>query len=466
MYEPRFHAPPWHDMPRHQYQNQYLHQQPQPYERREMACSEAQTDPSDAITQLIECLDKIRATEQHGAEKELDSGVASHSSGMFSPGEEKKSGEQGQILPSPPNDSHLESPAVAFSDSTTAVYDGESSQRSLDGLSPAGCWSTGFQEELPLDSSSTHEECPELKQPAADEHFLPVEKAEVADFQSDMSATNAGVTKCDAKELPKQRVDPILPSSSFTFSQSALKDARSVDKVSKSEHHKGCPSYQILKLPFDSVLTPKEARATSLSPRSAPYYYNYLSMQSTHERMSVLSPSLDELSSRDEMFSTDLDDTDLCPKHVYTGRRLAEVVSGPPQAAKELDEVWLPGSKRFMCACCGKSFAKGVTRSKVHSSKIYRDEGGDSEDERFERACEKPVRVIVRKHSAPKKPLSLPLRQAAKSSYKRGQYKDPLDPVTQEEDHDVSEQGPADEAGDMTGSELQRRICQGKLPCF
>ncbi|XP_018534769.2 LOW QUALITY PROTEIN: bucky ball [Lates calcarifer] len=454
MFEPRFHAPTWTDMPRQQQQQQ---QQPQPQgQRREMACSEAQTDPSDAITKLIECLDKIRASElQQGAEKELDSGVASQSSGMFSPGEEKKGEEQGHVLPLAPDDSRLECPAVTFSDSTTAVYDGESSQRSLDTLSPQGCWAGALEEELPLDSSSVHEECPELEQPAGDEHFLPLEKEEVTDIQSDIFATDASVPKCGAEGLLK-----LTP------------EAKSSDKCSKTEHQTGStdeaksnPSYQILKLPFDSVLTPGAAGAGRLSSPVAPYYYNYLSLQTTHERMSVLSPSLDELSSRDEMFSTDLDDVDLFPKQVYTGRRLAEVVGASHQAAEEAEEVWLPGSKRFMCACCGKNLAKGAGRSKVHSSKVYRDEAGDSEEEtRYGRGCEQPVRVVVRKHSAPRKPHPAPPRHPTKPWYKRGQYKDPTDPFDQDEGHDLCKQEQGDgEAGEMTSSELQCRTCQDRL---
>ncbi|XP_035513657.1 bucky ball-like [Morone saxatilis] len=464
MFEPRFHAPPpWGDMPRQQYH-------PQPHGRREMACSEAQTDPSDAITKLIECLDKIRGGELQGAERELDSGVASQSSGMFSPGEDKKREEQGHVLPSAPDSSRLESPAVTFSDSTTAVYDGESSQRSLDGLSPQECWSGGLEEELPLDSSSVHEECSELEQPAADERFLALEKAEVTDIQSDTSVTDPSVLKCDAEELQKQRADSILPStpsvpSSFTPCQPSLRDAKSGEKVSKPEHQKADQNYQILKLPFESVLTPGDAAVGHLSSPAAPYFYNYPVMHTTHERMSVLSPSLDELSSRDEMFSTDLDDADLFPKRVYTGRRLAEVVGGSPQAAEEAEPVWPPGSKRYMCACCGKSLAKGVSRSKVHSSKMYRDEAGDSEEEsRYGRGCEQPVRVVVRKHTAPRKPHSAPLRHAAKPWYKRGQYKDPVEPLNQEEGHDLCQQEPADgEIGELTSSELQCRTCQDRL---
>nr|XP_046227865.1 bucky ball [Scatophagus argus]XP_046227866.1 bucky ball [Scatophagus argus] len=457
MFEPRFHAPTWSDMPRQQYHSQ-------PHGRRETACSEAQTDPSDAITKLIECLDKIRGSELQGAERELDSGVASQSSGMFSP-DEKKSGEQSHSLPSKPDGSHLESPAATFSDSTAAGYDGESSQRSLDALIPQGCWSGELEEELPLDSSSVHEECCKVEQLATDEHFPDLEKAQVMDIQSDTSMTDQSVPKDDAEELLKQTLDPILPStplvpsSSCTSSQPVLKDIKSGDKVSKTEHQKADQKYQILKLPFESILTPGDAGARNLSP-AAPYCYNYLSMHTTHERMSVLSPSLDELSSRDEMFSTDLDDPDLFPKHVYTGRRVAEVVSGSPQVAGEVGEGWLPDSKRLMCACCGKSLAKGVGRNKVHSSKIYRNEVGDSdEDSRYGRGCETPVRVVVRKHSASRKPHSVPLRHAAKPWYKRGQYKDSSDPVNQEEGPDPCKQEPTDgEIGEMS-SELQCRTC-------
>lgn len=448
-------------------------QYPPSHGRREMACSEVQTDPSDAITKLIECLDKIRTNELQGAERELDSGVASQSSGLFSPGEEKKSEEQSatQLPPVLPDDSHVDSPAVAFSDSTTAVYDGESSQRSLDALSPHVCWSGGLEEEeeeeLPLDSSSIHEECPDVEQLAKVEHFLPQEKAEIADIQSDISVTDQSVRNCDAAELVTQ-LDPNITSTlpSCSSSQPALKDAKGGFKVSQTERQRASfdeadPSYQILKLPFESVFT-SGGGAGRLSSPAAPYYYNYLSMQTTHERMSVLSPSLDELSSRDEMFSTDLEDVDLFPKHVYTGRRLAEVVG---EQAAEVEEVWQPGSKKFLCACCGKSVGKGGVRSKVHSSKMYRDDAADSEEEsRYGRGCEQPVRVVVRKHSAPRKTHSVPPRHAGKPWYKRGHYKDPTDPIDQKEGHDLCKQDAADgEVREMTGSELQCRTCQDSL---
>ncbi|XP_076014393.1 bucky ball isoform X2 [Genypterus blacodes] len=486
MFEPRFQSPAWNDVPRQQppppqqqqQQQQQQHRPPPHHGRRDMACSEAQTDPSDAISKLIECLDKIRANELAGSERELDSGVASQSSGMFSPGEEKKSEERAadHVLPSVPDESHLQSPAVTLSDSTAAVYDGESSHRSLGTLSSQGCWSGGFDEVLPLDSSSVHEECPDLEQPAGDEQFLShcsleklslSDKVEVTDIQTDISPINPCVPKCNAEE--PQRVDPILPSAQalapcFSSSQSTPKDARSGNKIPKAECQarswddaKSEPSYQILKLPFDSVLA---AGASRLSSPAAPYYYNYLSTQPSHERMSVLSPSLDELSSRDEMFSTDLEDMDLFPKRVYTNR-LAEVVGSSPQAAEEVEGVWPMGAKRIVCACCGKGLAKGTARSKVLSSKLYQDEAGDSEEEgRYGRCCEQPVRVVVRKHSAPRKAHPLPPRHVSKPWYKRGQYKDPSQaPEQQEEGRDLCKH----ESADGEAGELQCRTCQDGL---
>ncbi|XP_077952331.1 bucky ball-like [Gasterosteus aculeatus] len=507
MFEPRFHAPSWNDMPRHQqqpqYPQQYHHhhqqqqqqhpqqqqqqqqqQQPQSPGFRETASSEAQTDPSDAITKLIECLDKIRATELQGAERELDSGVASQSSGMFSPAEEKKKKVQelGRVLPGAPDDEDgrrlpPESPAETFGNSAAAVYDGESSRRSLGGLSPRGCWSAVLEEELPLDSSSIHEE------EQADGHFLPLEKAEVADIRSDVAAAAASVPRLDAEELLRQKADPIVPSSSsssssscsssssssssFTSNQQSHKDAKSGVKVSATD-----PSYRILKLPFQSVLTPVEAAAGRLSSPTAPYYYNYLSMQTTHERMSVLSPSLDELSSRDEMFSTDLDDADLFPKRIYAGRRLPEVGVGSPKAGDAAGEAWPPGSKRSMCACCGKSLTKGSARSKGHGSKAYRDEAQrdseeeDDDEEEQEEEEGRYGRGVVRKHSAHRKPHAASRRHAPKPWYKRGQELSA--PATREdalEGHDQQQQPPPPpgEAGAATGRGPQCRPCTDRL---
>uniref|UniRef100_A0A3P9H413 Bucky ball n=1 Tax=Oryzias latipes TaxID=8090 RepID=A0A3P9H413_ORYLA len=453
VFEPRFHAPAWGEMPRPQ-------PHAQPPRRRETACSEAQTDPSDAITKLIECLDKIRVSELQGGDRELDSGVASHSFSMSPPGEEKKREEQDHGTPLEARGCCLESPTVTFGESSVAVDDSESSQAALDTQSSQACWSGGLEEELPIDSSSVHEDC-EHRHPATEERFFSLESEQVTDIQSNISVTDSSVPRCD---LEKPTQPP--PTSS---SQPESREAKSSEVVPEAEHPADELGCQILKLPFDCVLAPGAAAGAAAGhvlSSAAPYYYNYLSMQATHERMSVLSPSLDELSSRDEMFSTDMEDVDLFPKHVYTGRRLTEVMGGSPHR----NEVWLPDTKRYMCACCGKSLNKGLSRSKT--SKIYWDEGGDSEEEeeeegKFGRSCEQPVRVVVRKHISPRKSYILPARHAPKSWYKRGQYREAPEPAEQDqegEDGKQQQKEAAEAEEEQDGSKLQCRTCQDR-PC-
>ncbi|MEQ2171632.1 hypothetical protein GOODEAATRI_012893, partial [Goodea atripinnis] len=447
MFEPRFQASAWGDVPRQQYH-------PQPQLRRETACSGAQTDPSDAICKLIECLDKIRATELQSTDRELDSGVASQSSGISFPVEEKKTEVQGHSLPSEPHHGGLESPGVTSIDSTAAVYDSESSQVILDSLSPHGDWTGRLEEELPLDSSSVHEECP--YQPGPDEHFISHETEEVTDIQSNILVIDSSVPIYDAEKDQKSI-------SSFPSSQLVLTKAKNSDKVLKAEDagtscHQANESYQILKLPFDGVLTPGGAH---LSSPASSYYYNYLPMQTTHERMSVLSPSLDELSSRDEMFSTDLDDTDLFQKHMYPSSRLSAVVGGSPPAVDYEEDVWLPKSNSVVCACCGRNLEKDTSRRKVHGSEVYHGEAGDSEEEgRYGRGCEKPIRVVVRRHSIPRKAQTVQ-RHATKPWYKKGQFKELSDPMKQIDSHKVCQQEAAEmETEELDSRELQCRTCQ------
>uniref|UniRef100_A0A3B5KIE4 Bucky ball n=1 Tax=Takifugu rubripes TaxID=31033 RepID=A0A3B5KIE4_TAKRU len=404
VFEPRHPAPAWSDVPPRQHCSQPC---------REMACSEAQTDPSDAVNKLIECLGKIR---------ELDSGVASQSSGIFSPADEKKSEEEAEALPLVPEASCLGSVSTTCSDSAVAVYDAESSNRSHDPLS----WSGGLEEDLPLDSSSVHEEC--SQQPG-----------EVSDIQTSTSVTPLSV--------PNELLRPAKMASS----QPGRQDAEHDDKGPKAERQGADQDYQIIKLPFESILATED--------QAAGQRYGYLSMRSTHERMSVLSPSLDELSSREDIFSTDLDDADLYPKRVYAGRRLVEVVSRSPRAAEEVEEVWLGGSKRYVCACCGKNLTKVASRGKGH--RTCWDEGGDSdEDSQYGQGCEQPVRVVVRKHVVPRKCHSALPWHVTKAAYKRGQYEDPADPANPEEGPalklEVSEENPEE------SNDLQRGTCQGR----
>lgn len=438
MFEPRFYTPNWVD-PQHR---------PQPHPpgcRRETASSGAQTEPNDAISKLIECLDKIRVGELPRVEsRELDSGVASQTSGMFSPGEERKAEERGDVLPEVPDSGCFQSAKVEAECTQSAVVD----------RSSRGCWSGEVEDEPPLDSSSLHGECSSTAAAAAEELFSPVDKSEVTDIQSDTSVAEPVVPRCGVEELlraaqPSSSSSPSSRSSSPSrFSSSVLKDAHSSTRVLQDKNEAPEEKYQILKLPFDGLLSTGEAAAGQLSPPAGSYYY--VSMHATHERMSVLSPSLEELSSRDEMFSTDLDDADLFPKHAYTGRRLLGVVGVSPKAS---EEVWLQGPKRCVCTCCGKNLSKATGKSKG-ALWAYRDEGGDSEEDSHYSgggggsASERPIRVLVRKHSLPKKTHCVPPRP--KAWYRRGLYQD-QDCAPLGQDREGPEVAAADGAAEMAG---------------
>uniref|UniRef100_A0A8C5AH61 Uncharacterized protein n=1 Tax=Gadus morhua TaxID=8049 RepID=A0A8C5AH61_GADMO len=414
MFEPRFHPPPWADMPRPP-------QQPQ----QEMACSEVQTDPSDAINKLIECLGKMRGVELGVAERELDSGVGSQTSGIFSPGEEKKSDEEGVSRAAVSTSSSSSSssgaqpsPGVTFSDSTTAVYDAESSHRSLEDLGTPGAWSVGF-EEPPLDSSSVREETPS----GAPE---PAEKRDLFAFCLPGPLPDRVTVAPRGEERPTEVVDRrsdgvapvvLVTTTSVDLGSDPEEPLPETVAVLHQAQEVWCPtavpveaeadlSYRILRLPFDPsapfagdlLRSSPSSRGTEparLAPGClpspvSPLYYGYLPRQRTQERLSVLSPSLDELSSRDEMFSTDLDDMDLFPRRVYASRR--PVASGH----RTTEEAWPAGAKRYSCACCGKGLAKAggpaASRSKGSDVRSYRDETGDSDDEcRYARTALIPV---------------------------------------------------------------------------
>lgn len=342
--------------------------------------------------------------------------MASQASGSFSPAEEKKSEEEGEALPLVPDASCLES----LSNSTMAVYDAESSHRSPGPLS----WSGGLDEDLPLDSSSVHEERSE-------------QTVEVTDTQTSTSVTNPSV--------PEELLRPAGSAST----QPEQPEAECGDKDLETEHQEAHEDFQILKLPSESILTSEDPASSHL--------YSYLSRRSTQERMSVLSPSLDELSSREEMFSTDLDD-DLYPKRVYAGRRLVEMVSRSPRAPEEVEEVWLQGSKRYVCACCGKNLAKVACRAKGH--KICWDDGGDSdEDSQYGPDREQPVRVVIRKQAVPRKSHPVLSRIGTKLVYKRSPYKDPAGPAPPEESPVLKLE--ASEENPEASGDLQRGTCPG-----
>ncbi|KAJ8010876.1 hypothetical protein DPEC_G00079700 [Dallia pectoralis] len=524
MYEPpRFHPPPGHDL---MFQQQHHHQA-----QREMACSEVQTDPSDALNKLIECLDKLRTNEMQGSDKELDSGVISQASGIFSPDERRRKHEEEEqevvvdsmhseaLLHGKLEGGHLQSSSpmarlFSVNDSTAAVYgEGESSRSLGDHVHPEG-WAV--DEDPPLDSSSIHEaneENLELEACAPgeedqqshccfSENICLLSAVSLADEEPDDQVENGNdPDAADGTQGPCYNLlSPLLPSS-VTLDWGLAEDLKPKEEMldipdsgskdlSELDMDLSC---QIPCLPFDKVLTAgtlqKDPPASSdlqcgdlqvslssallattaaSTPTHHHYYPYYCPPKPAHQRLSVLSPSLDELSSRDEMFSTDLDDLDVFPRRVvYAGRRFSET-----------EEV-CPKSKKLTCACCGSSLSKGAGsggRVKVHhhGSKVYADDQEGDTDEVDEQKQRRPVRtfeershpvrVVIKKHFVPKKRQPIPLH----FSCKRSQYREGL--AQTEEPAEEPEMGLVDlelahyegESGHEAANK-QHRAC--KEPC-
>ncbi|XP_014015329.2 bucky ball isoform X2 [Salmo salar] len=467
MYDPpRFHPPLVHDPMFHQQQQQHYSAQAQ----REVASSEAQTQSSDALYKLTDCLEKLQTNEKQGSEKELDSRVVSQASGIFS--SDNKEGKRevgGDIIHS----SHGASYA--------AVYDDESS-RSLGDLGLQEGWAVDSDEEPPLESSSDHEEDnPEMRHHAEDEDdYLRSCSSENLCLLSAVSQSDDSPRPEDpdnqAKEGTSSTEGPLRPQShcSNLLSPQSLpsplaSDWQALEHIKHGGETFDVPdgslceldvdlSYQILCLPFDKVFTASalqkdisassssallcedlqaslsSGRSLATSSTTPVRHHHYCHPQTAHERLSVLCSSLDELSSRDEMFSTDLEDADVFPGcSVYAGGRFSADLG-----EADVKEV-CPQSKKLMCVCCGSSLLKGgevSSRVKVHHSpRVYAagdsDEVVEQEQPRSVRTCERthPSKVVVKKHPVHKKHQPLPLH---KHSCKRGQWREAIGPEEQE----------------------------------
>ncbi|XP_051985318.1 bucky ball-like [Xyrauchen texanus] len=394
------------------------HFQPQGTQR-ETACSEVQTDPSDSVNKLIDKIESLKACEHKAGDKGSNIVVSStpdmiqeekqltylnEESKLQLASLEGKEEKVNQVRP------------TTFSDS---AYDAESSQSRLD-----ECM---FSDVLPLDSSSVHEEVvvnEDDQQSVADETCC----------QNEMYATNAtdDVFCCSAKSTsdPSESHDLEKAASSEGVAseqvQNVSTDATAVMEplINLSEDF-NLP-YQILRLPcnrtttglslereidplvyFDSLSTLLPSQ-NYLSSIGGAYSYSYYPPVA-QERQSVLSPSIDELSSRDEMFSTDVEDLDLLPGHVYVGGgRLAETSDVPIRSRKELlrsvERTCLVCQKT--CSCCGSSLQdKGVVSKKPElCSYPERDVANEVSDQDCEYGiegdvqsnCESP-RVLKRK---------------------------------------------------------------------
>ncbi|XP_022534860.2 bucky ball [Astyanax mexicanus] len=333
---------------------------------RETMSSEAQTEPGDSVSKLLNSLDGSKACEKSGAVKKC--GVFSYTHvveklncadaklAMESASELSKAGQEEGVRPVTLNDS--------------AVYDVESSQGRLEDCALSGVF--------PIGSSSVHEDKHTQErdgnQQETEQPCLDIEKSdgirasdvlgnknclgssEGHDSGTCVSEINEKSDLCEEKALdqvenvppePAEVIDPLL--------QTTLEQEF---------------SYQILHLPCNKSTTGLEIQkevnplvyvdaASSVLPTKAYSFssvcsYSYCP-QVAQERQSVLSPSLDELSSRDEMFSTDVED-EIMPGQVCVGvGKLAETSAAPTCPEKETGDDDSCSICAKTCACCGAS---------------------------------------------------------------------------------------------------------------
>ena len=236
-------------------------------------------------------------------------------------------------------------------------------------------WSVGVDGVLPLDSSSQHEESDGEEVPDESAHFPAPEKRFPPPVQSDCPRVCCEENKenCSAgiqpgcrplssqacHEVTPERVQSAHPAQDDLEPQGEVPYPKMAGVTDIQEEPvldtQNLP-YQILRLPCDEVTTGGVLqRDGPLWPEDTPalppagylpslgdsFLYSYYPSVAP-ERQSVLSPSLDELSSRDDMFSTDLEDVESVSGRAYVGdgkqARAAGEASDPDEGERWEEE--------------------------------------------------------------------------------------------------------------------------------
>ncbi|KAL4631027.1 hypothetical protein GN956_G15265 [Arapaima gigas] len=436
--------------------------------RRETACSEAQTEPSDAVNKLIKTLDKLVTREVINSKADVASGV-SQDSGTCLPGDGRKCDGQ-ELQPKPTNvmesDTPLPPPIVPSGDSCTAVYKEESTLSPHEKLAQQERCVTP-ESVLPLDGSLVCE--------AVGLHSVVLDRQGNVRLEPqvpcgvnilcEVTLGHAFLPRAaqDSEGPVKQSTDPAQPSTHCLPEEAAEPRSDETSETFLPASAGSCVGdeppvdieelpYQILRLPFDKVspvgLLQKDSPlwcvdqlssfiqpASYLSSLGNGYYSYY--PQTVQERQSVLSPSLDEMSSRDEVFSTDLEDMDLIPGHVYlgdgrpadgTGETQDPNVDGDFENFSSSEECSV--CSRKTCATCGSALSRKTKWSQVYSPKVYEpQEKEDTEEEAVgenddceteQNACEL-LRAPLTKQSHPKRNIQPRCgRQASRQKFKKG----------------------------------------------
>lgn len=469
--------------------------------RRETACSEVQTETNDRVNELLEGLCKLEVCEAVCSGKQLDSGVVSPDSDIcfWEDGQKCAGQDEGRVpMVTGLSDAPPQPPIMLPRDSVEVARDVASTQSSLNvARRQEWCVTADF---LPFDGSSVCEDAA-LAETTESAQICLLAKTGLSAGPGDCeqrlcmcNRTSCGEnaqhehmalqsTTESCKDPTKRSADPIWPSSeclpshhttSWLDKAAVLLGNGETSKVpppagAADVRAAGEPAldfedlpYRILRLPFDKVtpigllqednplwcvdqLTTFIPPASYLSSINNAYYSYY--PQTAQERQSILSPSLDELSSRDEVFSTDLEDMDLIPGPVYTaGGEMADGICSPEEPPGELA---LGSSSEEECSVCSRNTCAtcGTTLSKAKWSKLCSpgrcSEKGDTDEEigdvcGSERDIPDTLKVTVKSHMTKR---SQPRgQQASKHKPKKGYCERPEDPAKYKEQESRSAQ--------------------------
>ncbi|XP_048866208.1 bucky ball-like isoform X2 [Brienomyrus brachyistius] len=462
MFSPPF--PPTHDV---RFRHQHHHQS---RVRRETACSEVQTDPSDLVNELIESFSKFRSfSVASETRKELDSGVVSPGAGLCVHPGCVDNGEGLTMALEPLSQrqrptrsvSPISATLVETISTTSGIKLRQSSHE--DHIESDG-WPL-VSDVPPLDSSSVHEETAEDDDDELEQDYVP-EKLHLADALGP-KAQSSGVTRarpnCQPSDMgppdtaSAQGCDPAQvgsPPAMSPVSRESIEKGSQKMRIPQVEGKDFCekptPDFEdlpcrILRLPCD------KSAAAGMFHKGSPFWCmdptlmtpsSYLSSfgnalycsyypQTAQERQSVLSPSLDELSSRDELFSTDLEDLDLVSSQGYTSSgRLSKDVQETLLHATDSDvpdhsfQEHCPVCPKRTCSACGMRLSKEAQRkSAVGPGSCGNLERGRSDEEIEEEDVSKSAagqwKAPVAKQHVKRRPR-MPVCQPSKQKYKQG----------------------------------------------
>ncbi|XP_062843289.1 bucky ball [Trichomycterus rosablanca] len=322
---------------------------------RETMSAEAQTESRDSVSKVMDCLNGLQVCE-----KSVEPNMVSSTPAVtpYTHEVEKLNSE-----PLIQFDKVGEGAAMPTTLSDSAMYD-ESSQGRLE--------ECVLSDVLPLDSSSIHEESQDQDDPRnakmtslhgkingsdhIDNRNITSDLAAIHDSGAHVSEISEKSDLCETTSVQSEGVKN-LPPVSVDVVQPLMPTTTDYDLP-----------YQILHLPCDKatsgLLLHKEVNpmaymntASTLLPTKrysfgGAYHYSYYP-QVAPERQSVLSPSLDELSSRDEMFSTDVEDDPTSAQVYVDGDKLSETSGVPIRSDKDHNDACPVCANT--CACCGAS---------------------------------------------------------------------------------------------------------------